>query len=285
MKRTLVIGNGFDLDVGLKTRYIDFAESKWWPFKDARLQDGCETLAYTLNKKARLERWFDVEEAIYEYARQDRERVLPSIHTIYSQDRKAYEELNKKLIQYLRDIEDDLEPANESKAIRVLDEFYNSDGEKNIYTFNYTDLSWIAQINEVYYDRSVSCNYIHGSIGNRQIILGVGSNRELKKDYSVFYKTSSPIYKSSGLINDLLESDEIIIFGHSLGTNDYPYFESFFKKAASLDTNSLLKRRKITIYTKSYNDRLDIECHLRQMVGSDVTLLKNLNDFYIICNN
>ena len=48
MKRTLVIGNGFDLDVGLKTRYIDFAESKWWPFKDARLQDGCETLAYTL---------------------------------------------------------------------------------------------------------------------------------------------------------------------------------------------------------------------------------------------
>lgn len=44
MKRTLVIGNGFDLDVGLKTRYIDFAESKWWPFKDARLQD-CKTVA------------------------------------------------------------------------------------------------------------------------------------------------------------------------------------------------------------------------------------------------
>lgn len=62
-------------------------------------------------------------------------------------------------------------------------------------------------------------------------------------------------------------------------------FESFFKKAASLDTNSLLKRRKITIYTKLYNDRLDIEYHLRQMVGSDVTLLKNLNDFYIICKN
>lgn len=174
---------------------------------------------------------------------------------------------------------------NASKAVRVLDEFYNKDGEKRIYTFNYTDLSWIAQVNEVYYDRSVPCTYIHGSIGNRQIILGVGSNRDLMKDYNLFYKTSSPIYQSSGIINDLLDSDEIIIFGHSLGTNDYPYFESAFRKAASLDTNSSVKRRNITIYTKSYDDRLDIEFHLRQMVGSDITLLKNLNDFRIICNN
>lgn len=283
MKRTLVVGNGFDLDVGLKTRYIDFAESKWWPFKEARLQDGYETLAYTLNRKSRLERWFDVEEALYDYARIDGKLVLPP--TIYSQDKKTYEELNKRLILFLKDIEDDLEPSKDSKAVRVLDEFYNKDGEKRIYTFNYTDLSWIAQVNEVYYDRSVPCTYIHGSIGNRQIILGVGSNRDLMKDYNLFYKTSSPIYQSSGIINDLLDSDEIIIFGHSLGTNDYPYFESAFRKAASLDTNSSVKRRNITIYTKSYDDRLDIEFHLRQMVGSDITLLKNLNDFRIICNN
>lgn len=283
MKRTLVVGNGFDLDVGLKTRYIDFAESKWWPFKEARLQDGYETLAYTLNRKSRLERWFDVEEALYDYARIDGKLVLPP--TIYSQDKKTYVELNKRLILFLKDIEDNLEPSKDSKAVRVLDEFFNKDGEKRIYTFNYTDLSWIAQVNEVYYDRSVPCTYIHGSIGNRQIILGVGSNRDLMKDYNLFYKTSSPIYQSSGIINDLMDSDEIIIFGHSLGTNDYPYFESAFRKAASLDTNSSVKRRNITIYTKSYDDRLDIEFHLRQMVGSDITLLKNLNDFRIICNN
>ena len=100
MKRTLVVGNGFDLDVGLKTRYIDFAESKWWPFKEARLQDGYETLAYTLNRKSRLERWFDVEEALYDYARIDGKLVLPP--TIYSQDKKTYEELNKRLILFER---------------------------------------------------------------------------------------------------------------------------------------------------------------------------------------
>ena len=65
MKSTLIIGNGFDLDVGMKTAYQDYAESKWWPFKDARMIDGCETLAYTLKQRANLDKWFDVEESNY----------------------------------------------------------------------------------------------------------------------------------------------------------------------------------------------------------------------------
>lgn len=28
---TLVIGNGFDLDLGMNTRYSDFAKSEYWP--------------------------------------------------------------------------------------------------------------------------------------------------------------------------------------------------------------------------------------------------------------
>ena len=30
-KRVLVIGNGFDLDLGWNTRFSDFASSKYWP--------------------------------------------------------------------------------------------------------------------------------------------------------------------------------------------------------------------------------------------------------------
>ena len=285
MKSVLIIGNGFDLDVGLKTRYVDFALSEYWPFKNAKLYDGCKTLAYTLNKKASLEKWFDVEEVLYEYARKVREINLSSMNEVYRMDKKAYEELNSGLVRYLRNMEDDLEPAKDSKAIRVLDDFYNKEGEKSIYTFNYTDLYWIAQVNEIYYDRKVPCNYVHGGIGDRRIILGVGANRELRREYTFFYKTSSPFYKRSGIITDLMDADEIIIFGHSLGTNDYPYYESFFRNASSIDNTSSLKQRKITIYTKSDESRIEIECHLHQMVGKDVTLLKNLNDFRIICNN
>lgn len=30
-KRLLIIGNGFDLDLGRNTRYSDFAKSEFWP--------------------------------------------------------------------------------------------------------------------------------------------------------------------------------------------------------------------------------------------------------------
>ena len=54
MKRTLVIGNGFDLDAGMKTSYSDFARSKFWPFSDAKQYEGFDTLAYVLNEKSNL---------------------------------------------------------------------------------------------------------------------------------------------------------------------------------------------------------------------------------------
>lgn len=34
MKNVLIIGNGFDLDLGLPTRYSDFAKSEYWPKLD-----------------------------------------------------------------------------------------------------------------------------------------------------------------------------------------------------------------------------------------------------------
>lgn len=32
--KVLVLGNGFDIDLGLKTKYRDFADSEFWPFND-----------------------------------------------------------------------------------------------------------------------------------------------------------------------------------------------------------------------------------------------------------
>ena len=45
--------------------------------------------------------------------------------------------------------------------------------------------------------------------------------------------------------------------------------------------NNTLKKRKIRIYTKSDGSRKEIERHLRHMIGSEVIMLKNLNDFKI----
>ena len=53
--RLLIIGNGFDLDLGRKTRYSDFAKSEFWP------KDLDSDLYEHLNQKSKIERWFHLE--------------------------------------------------------------------------------------------------------------------------------------------------------------------------------------------------------------------------------
>lgn len=283
MKRTLVIGNGFDLDAGLKTSYREFSESRFWPFKDFGLIDDSETLGYYLNMKSQLETWFDVEEAIFEYARKDKKRILKNGLDLYELDKKHFKLLKEKLIMFLKDAEDMFEPKEGSSAPQVLNAFINGKGEKAIYSFNYTDLSWIAQRYNLFWDKSLPCNYIHGSLALREIILGVGDKREIDDHYFDFYKTSSPAYQSHRIIPDLIESDEIIIFGHSFGLNDYPYFLPFFQEVTSYNGYSSYHRKKISIITLSEKSALEIKRHLRELTQAETTLLYNLNDFKIIC--
>lgn len=53
--RLLIIGNGFDLDLGRKTRYSDFAKSEFW------LKNLDSQLYGYLNKKSQIERWFNLD--------------------------------------------------------------------------------------------------------------------------------------------------------------------------------------------------------------------------------
>ena len=58
--------------------------------------------------------------------------------------------------------------------------------------------------------------------------MGVGDKRELQEDNFYMHKIPSPNFASHDIILDMLESDEVVIFDHSLGVNDYPYFMPFF---------------------------------------------------------
>ena len=62
-KNSLIIGNGFDIDLGLNTRFSDFANAKdFWPEND-----GSKLSAYLESKKS-VEKWFNLEGALREYA-------------------------------------------------------------------------------------------------------------------------------------------------------------------------------------------------------------------------
>ena len=280
MKRTLIIGNGFDIDAGLKTSYSSFAGSEYWPFKDEQPIQNFPTLAFQLNKNARLETWFDVEETMFSHACKKQTGLTLGGQIIEKKDKEDFDTLKRQLSLYLGNEETNFKPNEKSVAMSLLRKIapHEDQTTKNlcIYSFNYTNLDAIATCHGIY--RNILCNNIHGSLQDNNIILGVGDKRDLRYDYFYMYKTSSPHFASHNIIPDMQDSDEVIIFGHSLGFNDYPYFMPFFSLQSSFNKFSKADRKKITFFTLNQESELQIKRHLRDLTGAETTALYALND-------
>lgn len=282
MKRTIIIGNGFDLDAGLHTGYKNFAASDCWPFKDEQKMNEIEPLAYTLNVQAQLNTWFDVEEVLFQYAQKKtgyytNDRLLPY-------DKQSFQRLLFSLENYLLREQANFTPNKGSVAeslMKVLTMKKMSDN--TIYSFNYTDLNAIA--NKMGISKRIKFESIHGSLSKHDMILGVGDRHELRSDYYFLYKTMSPHFSSHHIIPDMQESDEVIFFGHSLGFNDYAYFQPFFNSQVRYGNYDPSKRKKIVIFTYNQDSAFEIKRNLRDLTGNDVNLLYSLNDFKIVCTD
>lgn len=91
---------------------------------------------------------------------------------------------------------------------------------------------------------------MHGSLESRQtakddtsIILGFQDNIEIDDSYCFMIKSHSPYYTSHNIKSKLDQADEVIFFGHSLGSTDYPYFEDFF--ANNVQLSLTMKKLKL----------------------------------------
>lgn len=60
-KRLLIIGNGFDIDLGLRTRYSDFANSESWEKLTRSTLGFNQDLLSALIAARQIEAWFDIE--------------------------------------------------------------------------------------------------------------------------------------------------------------------------------------------------------------------------------
>ena len=80
----------------------------------------------------------------------------------------------------------------------------------------------------------------------------------------------------------MLEADEVVFFGHSLGHNDYHYFQMFFQEQCR-DGMKRKDSKRITIFTYDYSSRIEILEQLRQMNHKKTDLLFNLNQMEVIC--
>lgn len=276
-KKVCIIGNGFDLDLGMNTRYSDFANSENWP-QDS-VSNGC--LSQYLRDKRTINKWFDLEKELLLYARDAEKRIQTKL--IYKKfkekNRIFYDNLVRGLTDYLRK-EEEKEIKNDSVAAKVLKAVVENGYFSSIYSFNYTNLHKIARKIGIY--SQFRYEHVHGSIEENSIILGVEEKSDLIPGYQFLYKTYNPHYESHAIQYDMLEADEVVFFGHSLGDNDYHYFQMFFRNQCR-DNMTRKEGKRITIFTFNEDSRIEILEQLRRMNDKKTDLLFNQNQMQIIC--
>ena len=95
-------------------------------------------------------------------------------------------------------------------------------------------------------------------------------------------KSFNPHYSSHPVSYDLKMADEVVFFGHSLGDNDYHYFQSFFRHQCE-ENLAPEEKRTITIFTKDENGRMNIMRTLHKMNDGKTSLLFQNNILNIFC--
>ncbi len=284
----LVLGNGFDLSLGMKTKYSDFASNdKFWPFKDSMFSHDDHSLPHFLNEHKNVDSWFDLEELIARYASD--ETICNSLEDYQvKQNIDYFQVLGSKLCEYLQHEEDEyvkrMSERHGARPATPVHSLLNTIMQKesfSVYTFNYTNVWRI--INQFILSPKGTFDYVHGSIRNNDIVLGAGDGHELNDRFFQFHKSVNKNYKSSNLVEDLSNADEVYFFGHSLGKNDHDYFKEFFMGAMQGKRRMMAPSKlKIRIFTKDYNSEVAICKQLMALTDKHLTGLRAHCDFKFI---
>lgn len=151
MKHIYVIGNGFDIDLGWRTSYKDFYDSKLKGWRVHFLSGEDCLPAYLLDHAG--ENWYDMERTIYDYCITKSRGVL--VDDLMDKDYNDYLAIKSQLERFVKERSD--VPVNDkSKAYEILKSYVERsshtdlppDMRPELISFNYTPLSRVAkQIN------------------------------------------------------------------------------------------------------------------------------------------
>lgn len=283
INRVLIIGNGFDLDLGLKSSFSDFMESDDWPSGQIDLNLRSADMLYSVRFGKRQSNWFDLEDHLFHFANPHPAQRSSVIYRL-AHNKKQFEILRQALMEYLTRQESSFEPNNDSVAAYfmkyLMHAFFSS-----VYTFNYTGIDALymhtfgheAEYPFPFTNRGKNV-HIHGSLKDKSAILGIADGMDVLDGYSFLYKTFSPFYHSCNLWYDLQEASEVVFFGHSLGPQDYHYFQDFFRSCCVAYTKNKYEKKRIIFVTKDESCRVQLLEQIRQMNEKKTDLFLLLND-------
>lgn len=264
-KVVVVVGNGFDLDLGYRTSYNDFVESHWFDTlisgiapQELLLEGKYENnmnihpngLARYVKEQKEHKNWVDLEECIMEYALKSK-NFMTSTEIL-----REVKALKYFLYQYIGRLKRTFEKyaldRQHKVAYRLITELIQHDVDIEIWNFNYT---YYCQL--VLEDNSCNSDFIHNKLhyihsylyeadqDKFSLVLGCNYTDELNDVCSSLIKSNMiDNYQEKKKLFDehLSEAENIVFIGHSLGSTDQQYFEDILKST---------KLQAITIITKS----------------------------------
>ena len=178
--KVLILGNGFELDYGFETRYIDFVNSKEWQalyINNSSLCEYPDNLATFLYNETRSPYWCSLESSLAEYVNIKHHardyRFVKEDHEFFNALVEALE--NFLQTAYYTEKTDSLAHLFISKLIRpnLLDK---------IFTFNYYPSFLYNSMN---LEQSLNVEYVHNMWGEHII---VGVNEPCISEYSFLCK-------------------------------------------------------------------------------------------------
>lgn len=285
MKRIVVLGNGFDIDLGLKTKYTDFLRSEVYKKhlvkpNDVMIKQSGFDERYTHNlfnyfaEQNRIQKstWGGIESSLFELSRNNGrcytikgtrigEKIVchPNDYDDYLDN--SFSLIKKVFMEYLNCL--DYSRINEESNAYKL--FYDIafDTQTEIITFNYTSLSKLTKKDIV-----ANIHHIHGSLEEGWIILGYQPTIDHRGEYVKMEKSNDPHWQDNKLFEKLKKADEIVFFGLSFADSDMWYFEDFFKAIA----RGSVMRKRVVLYCYSLNsfgyihDRIQKVCNYNDFV-------------------
>ena len=247
MNITFLIGNGFDINCGLKSSYSDMYEG----YCEEKETDSEVIKKFKkLIKQNNYENWSDFEWAMREHINEfktERDFIECSDHFVTYLNNYLIEEENKFFERYQIN-----EQSNEFLISKLQKEIEKSIDIRTSYDFNNNVVNYIN--NKIINSMSIQYNfivfnytgvfermlglmrldnhhvfYIHGSLKGKDIILGIDNEKQLElKNFKLsdvgklsfikpIFNEEYDISKVKDVSNAILQSDVICVYGMSLG--------------------------------------------------------------------
>ena len=281
----LIVGNGFDIDMGLPSRYSDFIRSKEWNdavsgFNIYLQQKDYQnhSLIAQLQMASTNSQWFDIEQEIHRFIVSHPDNTERDVRDI----RSEFEVIKKALTNYLKRITSTFTADNSKVSTALHYRMRECPLTVTEIYFNYTYPHQYIKLPiqpTIFNGAQHWATFVHGSLRNNDIVLGcdLQEGEQVNRQLSFMYKYNQ-LKKANHIARNILEAKEIIFFGHSINEMDFGYFKEFFKVASA----SPVPIRHLTIITYDDESERNIKDNIRNQGISVSDLYSNLWTFDII---